>query len=105
MEFRRRASDMHHPPSLQTSTNSSNTSVSEARSTPLSAPPVPSQPMHNFGVSQTWNAISGHSLLGKGSEYGRWYSDPTPLTEVQEEDVGHHFGGESGILYAGTPHR
>lgn len=105
MEFRRRASDMHHPPSLQTSTNSSNTSVSEARSTPLSAPPVPSQPMHPFGVSQTWNAISGHSLLGKGSEYGRWYSDPAPLTEVQEEDVGHHFNGEPGILYAGTPHR
>ncbi|MCJ1467226.1 hypothetical protein MMC07_005849 [Pseudocyphellaria aurata] len=104
MEFRRRASDMHHPPSLQTSTNSSNTSVSEARSTPLSAPPVPSQPMHPFGVSQTWNAISGHSLMGK-SEYGRWYSDPPPLTEVQEEDVGHHFSGEPGILYAGTPHR
>lgn len=61
--------------------------------------------MHPFGVSQTWNAISGHSLLGKGSEYGRWYSDPAPLTEVQEEDVGHHLGEEPGMIYAGTPHR
>ncbi len=99
-EFRRRASDMH-PPSLQTSGTSSNTS--EARSTPLSAPPVPSQPMHHYGTSPTWSAITGHQLLGKGSDYGSsWYSDPSPaLSKVQEEDLGHHFNGESAILYAG----
>lgn len=105
LEFRRRLSDMH-PPSLQTGGGSSNTSVSEARSTPQSAPPVPSQPMHHFGVSSTWNAMNGHQLLGKGSEYSSWYSDSAPpLTKVSEEDLGHHFGADPAILYAGGPHR
>lgn len=105
LDFRRRLSDMH-PPSLQTGGGSSNTSVSEARSTPQSAPPVPSQPMHHFGVSPIWNAMNGHQLLGKGSEYSSWYSDSAPpLTKVSEEDLGHHFGADPAILYAGGPHR
>lgn len=104
MEFRRRASDMH-PPSLQTSGNSSNTSVSEGQSTtPLSAPPVSSQPMHNYGISPTWNPITSHGMVGKGSEYNRWYSDTAPLAEVQEEDLANHYGGDPTIIYAGDGH-
>lgn len=104
IEFRRRASDMH-PPSLQTSGASSNTSVSEAQSTPpLSAPPVSSQPMHPYGVSPTWNPISGHALINKGPEYNEWYSDPAPLAKVQEEEVGAHYSGDHAIIYASNGH-
>lgn len=105
IEFRRRTSDMHHPPSLQTSANSSTTSVSEAQSTtPLSAPPVTSQPMHPYSVSPTWSAISSHTLAGKGPEYGSWYPEPPSLAKVQEEEGGSHYGADPAIVYVGGGH-
>ena len=44
----------------------------------------------------------GHPLVGKGQEYGGWYSEPAPLAKVQEEDVGPPYSGDSAIIYAGT---
>lgn len=102
IEFRRRTSDMHHPPSLQTSGNSSTTSVSEAHTnTPLSAPPMTSQPMHPYSVSPTWSAISSHTLAGKGSEYGSWYPEPPSLAKVQEEDGASHYSADPAIVFVG----
>lgn len=97
MDYRRRASDMH-PPSLQTSNNgSSNTSISEALMTPLSAP-IPSPPPQHWGAPTTWSTLPNSSLVTKGPD--QWYSEPTILAKVQEEDLGpHHYGGEPAIIY------
>lgn len=95
MDFRRRASDMH-PPSLQTSNNSSNTSISEPYITPLSVP-ISSPPPQNWPGSTTWGALSNNSLVTKGPD--QW-SEATILAKVQEEDFGPHYGSEPAILYA-----
>lgn len=95
---RRRASDMMRPPSLQTSTTSSNTSISEAHLTPLSAPIQSPSSAH-------WNLSSGpwSALPGTTKHYdNNWYSDSAPLAKVQEEDIPPHFGGEPAILYTGV---
>ena len=97
MDFRRRASEMN-PPSLVTSSNSSNTSIPEAQVAPHSVP-VSNQPTHHF-VSPTWNALPGHSHVGKPPDYSAWYSEPALLAQVQEEDVAPPFGGEPPILYS-----
>lgn len=97
MDYRRRASEMH-PPSLQTSNNSSTGSISEAHMAPLSAP-VSSPPFQQWGVPTTWGTLSS-SLVAKTPDYGSWYGDATPLAKVTEEDIG-HFNGEPAILYAG----
>ena len=96
MDYRRRASDMH-PPSLQMSNNSSNTSISEAHMTPLSAQ-IPSPPPQHWGVPSTWSSLPNSSLVTKGPD--QWYSEPTILAQVQEEDFGPHYGGEPAIVYA-----
>lgn len=95
MDYRRRASDMH-PPSLQTSNNSSTTSVSEAHMTPLSAP-ISSPPQQHWGAPITWGSFPNSSLVTKGPD--RW-SEPTILAKVQEEDFGPHYIGEPAIIYA-----
>ena len=95
MNYRRRASEMH-PPSLQTSNNSSATSISEAHMTPLSAP-ISSPPPHQWGAPITWGSLPNSSLVTKGPE--QW-SEPTILAKVQEEDFGPHYGGEPAIIYA-----
>ena len=100
LDFRRRGSDMR-PPSLQTSTNSSNGSMSEAHITPLSAS-VSSPPLHQWGIPTTWGTLSANSLVSKASDYSGWYSDPAPLAKVQEEEIGPHYSGEPAILYAGA---
>jgi len=97
MDFRRRASEMN-PPSLVTSSNSSNTSIPEAHVAPHSAP-VSSQPPHHF-VSPSWNHLPGHSHVGKTPDYSAWYSEPAILAQVQEEDVAPPFGGDPAILYS-----
>ena len=102
MDFRRRASDMH-PPSLQTSANSSNASISESHMTPLSAP-MSSPPLQHWGVPTTWGSLSANSLVTKAPDYGGWYSEPQ-LAKVQEEEIGPQFGGEPAILYAGAEHQ
>lgn len=96
MDYRRRASDMH-PPSLQTSNNSSNTSISEAHMTPLSVP-ISSPPPQHWGAPTTWGSLPNSSLVTKGPD--QWYSEPTTLAKVQEEDFGPHYGGEPAIIYA-----
>ena len=118
MDYRRRASDMH-PPSLQTSNNSSNASVSEAHMTPLSLP-ISSPPPQHWGAPTTrhlpsadapaaaetgpahlfagWGSLPNSSLVTKGPD--QWYSEPTTLAKVQEEDFGPHYGGEPPIIYA-----
>ncbi|CAD6585865.1 MAG: hypothetical protein ASARMPRED_002330 [Alectoria sarmentosa] len=96
MDYRRRASDMH-PPSLQTSNNSSNTSISEAHMTPLSVS-ISSPPLQHWGAPTTWGSLPNSSLVTKGPD--QWYSEPTILAKVQEEDFGPHYGGEPAIIYA-----
>lgn len=97
MDFRRRASEMN-PPSLVTSSNSSNTSIPEAHVAPHSAP-VSSQTPHHF-VSPSWNHLPGHSHVGKAPDYSAWYSEPAILAQVQEEDVAPPFGGDPAMLYS-----
>ncbi|KAM0800151.1 hypothetical protein BDR22DRAFT_909030 [Usnea florida] len=96
MDYRRSVSDMH-PPSLQTSNNSSNTSISEVHMTPLSAP-VSTSPLQHWGAPTTWGSLPNSSLVTKGPD--QWYSEPTLLAKVQEEDFGPHYGGEPAIIYA-----
>lgn len=97
-ENRRRASDALRPPSLQTSANSSNTSISEAHLTPLSAP-VQSPPSANWNMPATpWSAFPS-TTTGKPYD-GAWY-DSVPLAKVQEEELTPHFGGESTMVYTG----
>ena len=103
LDFRRRASEMQ-PPSLETSGNSSSTSMSEAPNAPLSAP-VTSQPMHHFGLTPAWQAMPGHSPVNKVADFGGWYSEPGQLAKVQEEESGPHFGGDTAILYSNARHR
>ncbi|KAK3169040.1 hypothetical protein OEA41_005488 [Lepraria neglecta] len=99
MELRRRASLMN-PPSLQTSNNSSNTSLNEAHMTPLSAP-VSTPPLQHWGIPSTWAPLPSSSYVSKAPDYGSWYGEP-PLAKVQEEDLGPHYGSEPAILYAGA---
>lgn len=101
MDLRRRASDMH-PPSSQSSANSSNTSISEAHMTPLLGP-LSSSPSLNWGVATSWAALPSSSLVTKAPDY--WYSEPAPLAKVQEEDIGPHSSGEPTILYSDREHR
>ena len=102
MDLRRRASEMN-PPSLATSSNSSNTSVPEAQAAPHSAP-MSNQPAHHF-VSPTWNPLPGHPHVGKAPDYSVWYSEPPILAQVQEEEVAPPYGGDTPILYSNSgPH-
>lgn len=101
MDFRRQASDLH-PPSLQTSANSSSTSISDVHMNPMSAP-VSSPQSHHWGLPTAWSALPSTSM-SKAPYDGSWYSDPVPLGKVQEEDMGPHFGGGPAILYAGAEH-
>ena len=98
MELRRRASLMN-PPSLQTSNNSSNTSINEAHMTPLSAPAVSTPPIQHWMSPVTYAPLSS-SFVSKAPDYGSWYGEP-PLAKVQEEE---HYGSEPTILYAGAEH-
>lgn len=103
VEYRRRASEMHmHPPSLQTSNNSSLATPPPGHMTPLSAPPVSSPPIQHWGIPTTWSTLPS-SLVTKAPDYGSWYGDTVPLAKVQEEDIA-HFGSEPAILYAGEHH-
>ena len=95
LDSRRRASDMYTP-SLQTSANSSNTSMSDVTNAPTSTP-LTSQPMNLLGLPPAWNAIPSHA---KTPDYGGWYSEPSPLAKVQEEDLGPHFGSDPTMLYS-----
>lgn len=95
-DFKRRmttAADMY-PPSLHTSNNSSNASISESQSAPISNS-FGNQPLPNFGYSPTWSAFSGHhnaSMVGKGPEgFNGWYAEPPQLAQVKEEETGSHF--------------
>lgn len=97
MDYRRRASEMH-PPSLQTSNNSSNGPISEAHMAPLSAP-VSIPPLQHWGIPTSWSTLPS-SLVTKAPDYGCWYGDTGPLAKVTEEDIG-NFNGEPAILYAG----
>ena len=95
----RRTSELH-PPSLQTSTNSSNTSVSEPFVGGMSGP-VATQPIHSFTIPSNWQGISGHSHspLSKHADYGGWYAEPQQLEKVQEEELS-HFGENHPSVYA-----
>ena len=99
MELRRRASLMN-PPSLQTSNNSSNTSINEAHMTPLSAPAVSTPPIQHWMTPITYAPLSNSSFVSKAPDYGNWYGEP-PLAKVQEEE---HYSSEPAILYAGSEH-
>ena len=100
-QFNRRASDIHHPPSLHTSANSSNTSMVETPNVPMSAP-MSTQPLQSYGLPPAWHAHSGQSNMTKPPEYGVWYSEPGPLAKVQEEEVSNHYGPDPTALYSNT---
>ena len=105
IDYRRRASDLH-PPSLQNSANSSNTSMSEAAPPPPLSAPITSQPGNHYGLPAAWNSVPGHPSRSKAPEYGGWYSaEPGQLANVQEEEAGSHFNEEVPVLYPGAGHR
>lgn len=86
MELRRRASLMN-PPSLQTSNNSSNTSLNETHMTPLSAP-VSTPPLQHWGVPSTWAALPSSSYVSKAPDYGSWYGEPpSPRSKKKTSDL------------------
>ncbi|KAI9721312.1 MAG: hypothetical protein M1812_002474 [Candelaria pacifica] len=93
---RHRLEDLY-PPSLNTS-HASTSTISE----PASAPPS-SLPMHPFGPSPTWTSFSGPPLsgmVGTSSEgFNGWYSEPSPLSQVREEDGGAHYGGDVSAFF------
>ena len=98
LDYRRRASELQ-PPSLQTSANSSNTSMSDPTNVSMQAP-VTSQPVHHFNLPSTWQALPGNSPCRKSPEYvGGWYPESNQLAKVQEEEMGPQFGGDPAILY------
>ena len=103
LDYRRRASELQ-PPSLQTSANSSNTSMSDPTNVPMQAP-VTSQPMHHFNVPSAWQALPDHSPSRKSPEYAGWYPESNQLAKVQEEEIGPHFGGDPAMLYSGAGRR
>ena len=98
-QFNRRSSDIHHPPSLHTSANSSNTSMVETSNVPMSAP-MSTQPLQSYGLPPAWHAHPGQPNMTKPPEYGVWYSEPGPLAKVQEEEVTHHYGPDPTALYS-----
>ncbi len=105
-DFRRRIStDMYAPPSLDTSNNSS---ISEPHSAPVSAP-VGGLTRQHFGFPPAWNTLPGHHIggvVGKGPEsIGGWYSEPSPLAKVQEEDAGSILRGGPATFYSSAGHR
>lgn len=107
-DFRRRiSSDLYGPPSLDTSNTSSSASISEPHSAPVSVPSV-GQPRLHFGFPPAWNAFAGHhtgSMTSKGPEgIAGWYSEPSALAKVQEEDVGTTLGGNSAVYYPSVGH-
>jgi len=108
-DFRRRIpSDIYLPPSLDTSNNSSSVSISEPHSAPVSAPGG-GQPRHHFGFPPAWNAFAGHhhpgGFISKGPEgIAGWYSEPSPLAKVQEEDVGSNLSGDPAAYYSSAGH-
>lgn len=98
MDYRRRASELHPPPLLN-SNNSSNASISDSHLTPLPVP-VSSPPIQqHWGTPTTWSTLSS-SLVTKAPDYGTWYGEIGPLAKVQEEDIA-HYGPEPAIVYAG----
>ncbi|KAI9878146.1 MAG: hypothetical protein M1830_001753 [Pleopsidium flavum] len=107
-DLRRRIStDIYAPPSLDTSNTSSRASISEPHSAPVSAP-VGGQPRHHFGFPPAWNSLPGHhigAMVGKGPEgISGWYSEPSPLAKVQEEDAGPVQRGNPAAFYSSAGH-
>jgi len=97
-DIRRRASEMMHPPSLQVSRNSSNTSISEASGTPLSVHP------NQWPASQpNWAPLTAPPLAKQPDFWG--YSPEPGLPQVQEEDVPPPFGSPPAIVYSDAAHR
>jgi len=99
-DFKRRmttATDIY-PPSLNTSNNSSSLSIAEPQSAPISHS-MGVQPVQSFGYAPGWNAFAAPhapSGVGKGQEgFGGWYSEAHQLAQVQEEDAGSHFSGDT----------
>ncbi|KAI9776185.1 MAG: hypothetical protein M1835_005588 [Candelina submexicana] len=96
---RLRTQDMY-PPSLNTS-HTSMITISE----PASAPAI-SLPMHPFGASPTWTSFSGppmNGMVGRNPEgFNGWYSEPSPLSQVREEDGGSHYGGDVSTFFSGN---
>ena len=104
MDYRRRASEMH-PPSLQTSNNSSTASISDSHMTPLSAPSSSTPPVQQWGVPSiptTWSTLPSSSFVTKAPDFGGWYGEPGPLAKVQEEELGPHFGEQPAIVHSGA---
>lgn len=107
-DFRRRiSSDVYAPPSLDISNNSSCASISEPHSAPVSAPGA-GQPRHHFGFPPAWNPFAGHhpgGMINKGPEgIAGWYSEPSPLAKVQEEDLGSNPNGDPPVFYSSAGH-
>ena len=96
IDLQRRASEMTSP-SLMTSANSSNASISEAHMGSLSAP-VPS-PQQHWVVPSAWHALTSSAVM-KPTDFGNWYSEPA-LAKVQEEEIPPPYGEHPAILYAG----
>jgi hypothetical protein len=102
-DARRRASEMH-PPSLHTSANSSNASMSDAPGPPMSAP-LTSSGMHQYSIPPAWTSHPAQSPVIKIPDFGGWYASETgQLAKVQEEEIGPHFAGEPPMLYSSAGH-
>lgn len=99
-DFKRRmtsTSDMY-PPSLENSNNSSNASISEPQSAPLTGT-FPVQPLHTSNFPQAWTAFPGNQhpgMIGKGPEsFSGWYAEPPQLAQVKEEEFSSGFHGRT----------
>ena len=106
IEYPRRMTYMP-PSSLQNSGKSSNTSMTEAPPTPVSAS-IGSQPLNHLGF-HSWTALPGTTILGhapmnKTPEYVGWNSETGQLAKVQEEDAGPQFSGGPPVMYSSAGH-
>ena len=106
IEYPRRMTYMP-PSSLQNSGKSSNTSMIEAPSAPVSAS-IGSQPLNHLGF-HSWTALPGPAILGhapmnKTPEYVGWNSETGQLAKVHEEDAGPQFSGDPPVMYSSAGH-
>ena len=104
-DARRRASEMPRPPSIQTSREFPNVSVSDAAVTSLPLP-ISTQPLQpHWGTSHaSWHPPINAGLM-KPPDFTGWYSpEPGILPRVQEEEVPPPFGSPPAVIYPDGVH-
>ncbi|KAF2199657.1 hypothetical protein GQ43DRAFT_450107 [Delitschia confertaspora ATCC 74209] len=86
-EYRNRAPSYHYPACIDTSASMQTAAHGDSGAPPLSAPILASQP---YNYQSTWHpyAMQGPDMPTQNqSTSTQWYTEPTPLDQVQEEGV------------------